>query len=331
MTRSCLALRQLLSAGFALAVAVTPVGAAPAWLTGVNLSGGEFNPGKPRLHFDYTYPTAEEIRYFTGKGFRVFRVPVLSSRLLGPDGSGVTPDWSALMSVVAVAAAADASIIIDIHQYGGMSSGLVGRDPAATQDFSAAWGTIAGRLKDKPNVIFGLMNEPNKQSPAEWRAGAAAALAAIRMAGARQLILVPGTGWDGAHSWVANGNAAALADLRDPAGNMAFEVHQYLDGDNSGTHPDAVPGAGASRLAAFTAWARAHHARGFLGEFGFAGTPEGLAEGQALLAYMGANRDVWRGWTYWAAGPWWGNYMFSVEPGKGGVDKPQTAVLQRYK
>lgn len=311
----------------ALAIAV-PARAAPAWLTGVNLSGGEFNPGKSRLNFDYTYPTAPEIRYFVSKGLRVFRVPVLADRLLGQDGA-VTPDWVALMNVIAIAKAAGASVILDLHQYGGMGSGLVGRDAAATGAFVQAWSTIAGRLRDRSNVIFGLMNEPNKQTPAEWHAGAEAGLAAIRAAGARQLVLVPGTAWDGAHSWIASGNAAALADLHDA--NMAFEVHQYLDADSSGTHREVVPGAGATRLQAFTNWARAHHARGFLGEFGFAGSPEGLKEGADLLAYMRANRDVWHGWTYWAAGAWWGDYMFSVEPGKAGEDKPQMAVLERFK
>ena len=30
--------------------------------------------------------------------------------------------------------------------------------------------------------------------------------------------------------------------------------------------------------------------------------------------------------TYWAGGPWWGDYMFSIEP-QNGVDKPQMAIL----
>lgn len=309
----------------------TSASAAPGWLTGVNLSGGELNGDKSRLNFDYTYPTAAEIDAFAGKGFRVFRVPVLAGRLLGSaTDRGVTPDWAALMRLVAVAATRQSTVIVDIHQYGGMGAGLVGRDREATAAFVAAWREIARRLKDRPNVIFGLMNEPNRQTPAEWRGGAEAAIAAIRSAGARQLILVPGSAWDGAHSWVSSGNAAAMAGLKDPADNIAYEVHQYLDGDNSGTHPEVVPGAGASRLAAFTAWARAHHARGFLGEFGFAAAPQALAEGEALLAYLGRNTDVWRGWTYWAAGPWWGDYMFSVEPGPAG-DKPQMAVLLKNK
>ena len=304
--------------------------AAPDWMTGVNLSGAEFNSKRTRLNVDYTYPTASEIRSFAAKGFRIFRVPVLSSRLLGSDGH-TTPDWAALVTLVEVAAVSGSSVIVDLHQYGGMPEGLVGRDPAATASFAAFWGEVAARLKDKPNVVFGLMNEPNKQTPAEWRVGAEAGLAAIRRAGAGQLVLVPGTAWDGAHSWLSSGNADAFRDLNDPGRNFAFELHQYLDKDYSGTHPEAVAGLGAKGLSAFTAWARAHQAKGFLGEFGFSGTPEAMKEGSDLLAYMQANKDVWHGWTYSAAGPWWGAYMFSVEPGKDGADKPQMTVLEQYK
>jgi hypothetical protein len=35
------------------------------------------------------------------------------------------------------------------------------------------------------------------------------------------------------------------------------------------------------------------------------------------------------GGTYWAAGPWWGNYPLSVEP-RNGQDRPQMAVLLKF-
>lgn len=298
---------------------------AAAWMTGVNLSGAEFNPGRTRLNFDYTYPTTAEIDYFVGKGLTTFRIPVLSDRLLGPAGEGqgpLTRDWIALVKLIDYAARSHARVIIDFHQYGTMASGLIGREPQATRDFAQAWGEVAKRLKDRPNVIFGLMNEPHEQSASEWLLGANAAIAAIRNAGARQLILVPGSYWTGANSWTRTDNGKVMAGLSDPAHNFAYEVHQYLDSDSSGTKADAVAGAGASRLVDFTAWARQHHAMGFLGEMGWAATPSAQTEGRALIAYMAENRDVWRGWTYWAAGPWWGEYMFSVEP-KGGQDRPQ--------
>jgi len=38
---------------------------------------------------------------------------------------------------------------------------------------------------------------------------------------------------------------------------------------------------------------------------------------------------VWIGFTWWAAGPWWGEYMFTLEP-KQGVDRPQMRLLLPY-
>lgn len=301
-----------------------------AWMTGVNLSGGELNPSKTRLGFDYIYPTAAEIDYFVSKGLTTFRIPLLSDRLLGPSrdgGKSVTRDWLELVRLIDHAARANAQVIIDFHQYGTMVSGLVGRDAQATKDFVDAWTEVARRLKDRPNVIFGLMNEPHEQSASEWLSASNAAIAAIRAIGAKQLILVPGSYWTGAHSWAKSDNGKVMLGVVDPGHNFVFEVHQYLDGNSSGTTPEAVPGSGGARLAEFTAWAREHHTRGFLGEFGFARTPEALSEGQALVQYMALNKDVWTGWTYWAAGPWWGDYMFSIEPGKDG-DKKQLQILK---
>jgi endoglucanase len=44
---------------------------------------------------------------------------------------------------------------------------------------------------------------------------------------------------------------------------------------------------------------------------------------------MDAHADVWQGATYWAGGPWWGDYMYSIEP-INGHDRPQMDILQHY-
>jgi len=44
-----------------------------------------------------------------------------------------------------------------------------------------------------------------------------------------------------------------------------------------------------------------------------------------MLTYMQQHTGAWQGVTYWAGGPWWGNYMFSIEP-QNGVDKPQMGI-----
>src|SRR4029450_11445073 len=56
-------------------------------------------------------------------------------------------------------------------------------------------------------------------------------------------------------------------------------------------------------------------------ELSVAGSMIGNAGGQIgdealndMLGYIGANADVWLGWTWWAGGPWWGEDMFTLEP-----------------
>jgi endoglucanase len=299
---------------------------------GVNLAGAEFNPAKSRESFDFVYPDKGTIDYFTGKGFLLFRVPFLAGRVLAQRKSGLEPTsgMDRLADTVKWAAERKARVILDMHEYGvAMNGGLIGRDAGAAAAFAASWAEIAKRFRAAPNVIFGLMNEPNRQSAEEWLVGANQAIAAIRGVGARQLILVPGSYWDGAHSWTGTPNGIVMLGVKDPGANYAYEVHQYLDTDNSGTHPEAVPGAGSTRLTSFIAWCRTQKARAVLGEFGWADNPAAHAEGRALLEAMKASPDVWLGWTYWAAGPWWGDYMYSVQP-KDGVDKPQMAVLLDY-
>jgi endoglucanase len=301
----------------------------PGWKVGVNLSGAELNPGRNQLNRDYVFPTFQQIDYFQHRGLRVFRIPTLIDRLFVRPSSreaAATECWLSLVELIDHAARVGAEVILDFHQYGRTRSGLIGRDKEATSEFVAAWAEAAARLRNKPNVIFGLMNEPHEQSAKEWLAAANAAIAAIRKAGARQLILVPGSSWSGAHSWTTSDNGAVMKGVVDPQSNFAYEVHQYLDRDSSGASPDVVLGAGGARLVSFTEWARRNNVHAFLGEFGFAATQQGLEEGQALVAYMAANRDVWIGWTYWAAGQWWGDYMFSVEPERG-RDKPQLEIL----
>ena len=112
-----------------------------------------------------------------------------------------------------------------------------------------------------PRVLFGLMNEPHDMPTEQWLVAANAAIAAIRAVGAQNLILVPGNAWTGAHSWsdswYGTSNATVMRGIVDPAHNFAFEVHQYLDGDSSGTSAQIVsPTIGSQRLASFTSWLR---------------------------------------------------------------------------
>ncbi|MBW1708218.1 MAG: hypothetical protein JRJ86_24205, partial [Deltaproteobacteria bacterium] len=48
-----------------------------------------------------------------------------------------------------------------------------------------------------------------------------------------------------------------------------------------------------------------------------------------MLSYIDNHADVWLGWTYWAAGPWWGEYKFTIEP-INGEDRPQMVPLSKH-
>lgn len=84
------------------------------------------------------------------------------------------------------------------------------------------------------------MNEPHDlPNLSMWADTVQAAVTAIRKAGATtQTILLPGTEFTHASSFVENGSAGNLSRVTNPDGsfsNLVFEVHQYLDSDGSGT------------------------------------------------------------------------------------------------
>lgn len=305
-------------------------------LTGVNVAGAEFGsaiPGQPGT--DYFYPKDATIDYFSRKGMNVLRIPFRWERIQPALGAALDAAEAALLDgVIKRAREKGLRVILDVHNYAAYRKQPIGSaavPPAALADL---WGRLAARYKGDGSVIFGLMNEPKGLPTETWLEAANAAIAEIRRQGARNLVLVPGNGWTGAHSWFAGRygtpNSEVMRDIADPADNYAYEVHQYLDRDFSGTQPECRSETiGADTLKAFTEWLRRYNRRGFLGEFGGGANATCLAALEAMLKLIDANSDVWLGWTYWAAGPWPREYFTSIEP-LDGRDRPQMAVLARH-
>jgi endoglucanase len=117
-----------------------------------------------------------------------------------------------------------------------------------------------------------------------------------------------------------------MLSITDPGNNYAIEVHQYLDSDSSGTGECLSASIGAERMVGFSAWLRLNHKRAFLGEFGASSNPTCLTALDKILTHLDQNADLYLGWTYWAAGPWWGDYFMSIEP-LDGEDRPQMEPL----
>ncbi|WP_267427685.1 cellulase family glycosylhydrolase [Methylobacterium sp. GC_Met_2] len=298
-------------------------------MVGVGITSGDSAAKNGVIDVNYTYGSNALIDYYTSLGMNTFRISFTAANLLRP-GSG---DIDSVMSLVKYAASKDASVVLDLHDYGYTSSGeLIGSSPQSVADFASEWSQISSKFSGQSNVIFGLMNEPNVQTATEWLAGANAAIQAIRGNGATQMVLVPGSYWDGAWSWTVSDNASVVGKgVVDPAHNYAIDLHNYLDTDASGTSASVVPGSGIARIEAATDWARANGTKLFMSEYGFASDQSSLTEGKAMLDYMYANRDVWVGNTSFAGGQWWGDYMFSVAPTGLGTDnitnKPQLDAI----
>ena len=174
------------------------------------------------------------------------------------------------------------------------------------------------------------MNEPHDMpSGAVWPKAAQYAVNAIRSVDKTKRIYVAGDGWSSAQGWEAVNGGLAIAD---PSNNLRYEAHLYFDSNNSGTYQGSYdadrtyPTIGVDRLQPFLSFLARTHQKGFIGEYGIpANDPRYLdAMNRFLKAATAAGVDT----TYWAAGPWLGDYPLSIQPNGGA--RPQLAVLRPF-
>lgn len=156
-----------------------------------------------------------------------------------------------------------------------------------------------------------------------------ATIDAIRKVGAKQLILAPGNYWTGGHAWTKyeDPNSSFMHLLKDPAKNLAIDIHEYLDVDFSGGHAECVSKA-SIELAPLTAWLKENKLKAMITEFGGANNTQCAEYLTDIVTYMD-NNEEYIGWTAWAAGPFWGPYSpcctdqrqwGSLEPGSKAAD-----------
>lgn len=169
------------------------------------------------------------------------------------------------------------------------------------------------------------MNEPHDMPTSLVVQNDQAMINAIRAAGAQQLILVPGNGFSGAQRWLnstcsdaslaCTPNSDAVMAITDPLSNFAFDMHLYFDNDTSGTHEECTLAA-PTNLFPVTSWLREHNYTAFLSEFGAGSNPTCFETLNNTLTHL-ETYPQFIGWTYWSAGPLWGDYFLSVEPDEG--------------
>jgi endoglucanase len=303
---------------------------------GVNLAGAEFGNPLPGVDGrDYRFPNTAEVDYFVEKGMNTFRIGFKWERLQPAAYSElVTAYVTQLDALVAHATSKQATVILNPHNFARYYGTTVGSAQVPNEVFADLWRRLATRYGQNPRVMFNLVNEPNTMPTEQWVRAANAAIAAIRGAGALNTIVVPGNAWTGAHSWNSSSygtpNAVAMLAIQDPANNTLYEVHQYLDANSGGGSGPCVSSTiGSERLADFVAWLRANGKKGFVGELAGRDDPTCNAAITDMMHYMMSQSDVLVGWLWWAAGPGWGNYAFSIEP-KNGQDRPLMTNLKPF-
>lgn len=314
-----------------------------ARLTGVNLAGAEFNAKQlPGVVFkDYTYPSTAELRFIASQGANIIRLPFLWERLQ-PVANGPldNAELGRLRSTINNASAQGLCVLLDAHNYAKYYSykltDTLPDGSSVSSAFIAFWLALATEFPDPAVTAFGLMNEPATIPLVDWAVIAKQTLAALRTANATNLVLVSGGRWSGVHDWFAGlqfSNSTEFDDLQDPLKRTIIEVHQYTDSDYSGTHT-ATTGKGCRPATEFdakferiSAWAIANQQTLFLGEFGVPSSSECL---QTLSRFLELMKDSpWRGWSYWAAGSWWGNYPLALS-GPTQTVSPQWEPLKTY-
>jgi endoglucanase len=304
-------------------------------LTGVNLAGAEFNDNKlpGKVNHDYIYPRKKDVKYLVTHGANSIRLPIRWERIQpSTNGELNESELIQLKKLYQIALDLNICLIIDIHNYGQYYNKTLAKNPQLQLAFSDLWLRLAQALPDAKYIAFDLMNEPIYLPISEWAELAQSTLLKLRAAKSKHFILIAGGRWSGLHDWFNeyNGisNAEAFKTFSDPLNNYAIEMHQYLDKNFSGTHTDCIP---ANQLDAYfiktSKWATTNNKKLFLGEFGVANNAQCLAALDQLLLQI---KDTpWRGWSYWSAGRWWGNYPLALSLADIHAT-PQWDILMRY-
>lgn len=293
-------------------------------MIGVNISGMEGG--------FFTVPTHASVDYWIGKGANVFRLPFKWERvqpeLRGPlDMTGKT-GMPPVQDLVAYITSKGAKVILDVHNYARYDKQPMQADEEWKNSFADFWGKLASLYRNDPNVIFGIMNEPgNHLSWLQWSELQNAAIASIRHAGAKQLILVQGAKGDQAGNLPKINGPLFFQDIVDPGSNWMLEGHQYFDKNSSGTKgPVKWATSPIEALTMTTNWARSHNLKLFLGEFGMGSDETSQQALSYLMEFLQKNSDVWAGATLWGGGNWPARYPLRAEPVKG-VEQPHANIL----
>lgn len=326
-------LNALVLTGFGLC-GVSTQAAAALPMVQINVAGAEFNakvlPGRPG--YDFMFPSATYLDKWQAKGIKVVRVPITWERLQPVLDGPLDATYATLIdTLLSNAESKQMAVLLDIHNYGVYRKDPIGSAGVPYAAYQKFLSLVAERWHGSAGLHgYDIMNEPNGAADANWPSSAQAGINGVRAYDKVKPVYVEGRSWSSASQWAKQNND--LLALKDPADNLIFSAHLYLDSDASGTYKsgpaaDFDPDIGVKRATPFVEWLVQNGKKGHIGEFGLPGNdPRWIDAGTRLLAYLNKNCVPL---AYWAAGSLWGSYPLSVEPNASG-DKPQWKMLEPF-
>ncbi|UNG17612.1 glycoside hydrolase family 5 protein [Stutzerimonas zhaodongensis] len=308
----------------------------PINLVGINLAGAEFGAdvALPGVYLkQYIYPGEADFKRYAERNLKLVRLPFRWERIQPRlNGELNSVELGRMLATLDHAKKYNMQVILDMHNYYRYHGKMIGSNEVPVSAFADAWRRIAQKVANHPAVYgYGLMNEPHTTN-GKWPAAALAAAKSIRTLDADNWVVIAGDRWSSAFHWPSY-NTQLVKDswMRDPNNNLMFEAHLYFDKDYSGYYTNRYekydPMIGVVRAKPFVEWLNRYRLRGFIGEHGAPDfSPSAVVAMDNLLQYLGQHCIPS---TYWAAGPWWGDYALSLDV-KSGKPRPQLPILQKH-
>ena len=142
-------------------------------------------------------------------GFNMYRLPVGWQYLVSSPGSDFIPaNFAIFDQLMQSCLKAKATCVIDIHNYARWNGQIVNQGGPTKEQFADLWKRLAMEYGKNDNVAYGLVNEPHDVDMTKWAEACQEAVNEIRGSGAKGMILLPGTLFAAAFSFVISSTLA---------------------------------------------------------------------------------------------------------------------------
>lgn len=293
---------------------------------GVNIAGLDFGCSTDGTCTvgGVTFPSTgiAQMQHFSAKdNLNTFRLTVgwqfLTNNVMGGALDATNfGQYNTLMS--SCLAITGAKCIIDVHNYARWNGNIIGQSTSGptNEQFAALWTSLATQYSNNTNVVFGVMNEPHDLTVSTWADTVQAAVTAIRAVAPKHIVLMPGSSFSSAQALPTEAGPFLL-NVTNPDGttdNLMFDVHKYLDSDNSGTSTECTTNNIDTAFSPLATWLRANNRQAMVTETGGGNTASCIKFVCEELAFLNQNSDVFSGYVGWSAGGFDSTYALSLTP-----------------